>query len=65
MTAAFRLVSAGLALLLAATLVAVLGDGTAVVAVALGLAGAGGVLLVCAAFYVVGRSEDEERARRR
>jgi hypothetical protein len=65
-TATFsRLVAAGLVLVLAATLVAVLADGTAAVAVGLGLAGTGGVLLVCAAVYAVGRSEDEERARRR
>jgi hypothetical protein len=60
-----RLLSAGLALVLAGIVVAVLAEGTTAVAVALGLAGAGGVLLVSAVFYAVGRSEDEERARRR
>jgi hypothetical protein len=55
------LVAAGL--LLAAVAVALVTDGTVATAVALALAGFAGVLVTSAAFLVVGRSEDAERAR--
>jgi uncharacterized membrane protein len=59
-----RLVIAGIVLLLAGAVLLALADATTTEAVAMALVGVGGVLLVSAAFYAVGRSEDEERARR-
>jgi len=55
------LVAAGL--LIAAVIVAVATDSTAATAVAIALAGFAGVLVTSAAFLVVGRSEDAQRAR--
>ena len=60
-----RLVILGIVLLVAGGVVLALAGGTTTEAVAMALLGVGGVLLVSAAFYNVGRSEDEERARRR
>ena len=60
-----RLVTAGIVLLVAGAIVLAVAGSTITEAVAMALLGVGGVLLVSAAFYAVGRSEDEERARRR
>jgi hypothetical protein len=59
-----RLVPTGIVLLVAGAIVLAVAGGTTAEAVAMVLLGVGGVLLVSAAFYAVGRSEDEERARR-
>lgn len=60
-----RFVTAGVVLLVAGAVVLALADTTTAEAVAMALLGVGGVLVVSAAFYSIGRSEDEERARRR
>jgi hypothetical protein len=60
-----RLVAAGLVLLVAGAVVLAAASGTTSDAIAMALCGVGGVLLVCAAFYAVGRSEDADRAGRR
>lgn len=60
-----RFLTAGVALLVAGAVVLALADTTTAEAVAMALLGVGGVLVVSAAFYSIGRSEDEERARRR
>ena len=60
-----RFLTAGVVLLVAGAVVLALADTTTAEAVAMALLGVGGVLVVSAAFYTVGRSEDEERARRR
>ena len=54
---------AGVVLLVAGIVVAVVADGTGD-AVAFGIAGAGAILLVGLAFYAVGRSEDRDREQR-
>jgi hypothetical protein len=60
-----RAFAAAIALILAGALVAGLAGGRVwLEAVGLALTGVGGVLGVSTAFYVVGRSEDEERERR-
>jgi hypothetical protein len=62
MTPARLLLVAG-GLLVAAVMVGLFADGTAATAVALALAGFAGVVVTSAAFLVVGRSEDAQRAR--
>lgn len=54
----------GAVLLVAGILLAAIGDGKADVA-GFGVGGAGAILLLGAAFYAVGRSEDLERERER
>lgn len=60
-----RFLTAGVVLLVAGAVVLALADTTTAEAVAMALLGVGGVVVVSAAFYTIGRSEDEERARRR
>ena len=60
-----RFLTTGVVLLVAGAVVLALADTTTAEAVAMALLGVGGVLVVSAAFYSIGRSEDEERARRR
>jgi hypothetical protein len=60
-----RFLTFGVVLLVAGAVVLALADTTTAEAVAMALLGVGGVLVVSAAFYAIGRSEDEERARRR
>jgi transketolase C-terminal domain/subunit len=62
MTPARLLLVAG-GLLVAAVMVGLFADGTVGTAVALALAGFAGVVVTSAAFLVVGRSEDAQRAR--
>ena len=54
---------AGVVLLLAGTVLAIVGDGKADVA-AFGIGGAGAIALTALAFYAVGRSEDRDREQR-
>lgn len=49
--------------LIAAVVLALATESTTVRAIALALGGCASVLGVCLAFYAVGRSEDEQRAR--
>lgn len=58
-----RWLAAGLVLLVAGVVIAIVADGKGDV-VGFGVGGAGAVLLVGLAFYAVGRSEDRDRERR-
>ena len=49
--------------LLAAIVLGIVADDTTLDAIALTLGGCACVLAVCVAFYAVGRSEDQQRAR--
>ena len=60
-----RLVEAGIALLVLGIAVAWIGTSTALDAIGITLGGIGAVVLISAAFYAVGLSEDRERDRTR